>query len=116
MKGRLPDKIRLEHIRDALSDINTFIYGLEFDDFATDTKTKLAVVKALEIVGEAANHLENTTRQLDVTIDWTAIIALRHILVHEYYGIRSEIIWRIITVHTIDLAPKIEALIKTLSE
>ncbi|QMW05886.1 DUF86 domain-containing protein [Spirosoma foliorum] len=57
MKGRLPNKARLEHILDALKTIDIFIEGLTFDEFAVDIKTTFAVVKALEIVGEAANHI-----------------------------------------------------------
>lgn len=116
MKGRLPDKARLEHILDALETVDIFIAGLTFDVFASDLKTTFAVVKALEIVGEAANHVTDEIRELDTTIDWGAIIALRHILVHEYYGIRPEILWRIITKHTAELKPKIRALISQLTE
>jgi uncharacterized protein with HEPN domain len=109
MKGRLPDKIRLEHILDALKTIDSFIEGLTFDEFASDLKTTFAVVKALEIVGEAANHIAADTQALEPAIDWIAIIGLRHVLVHEYYGIRPEILWRIITTHTAELKPKIQA-------
>ena len=116
MKGRLPNKIRLEHILDALKTIDGFVEGLSFDEFASDLKTTFAVVKALEIVGEAANHVTSEIQELDSTIDWSAIIGLRHILVHEYYGIRPEILWRIITTHTAELKPKIQTLINQLTE
>lgn len=116
MKGKLSNKARLEHSQDALHTIDSFIAGQTFDDFALDVKTTFAVVKALEIVGEAAYHVTGDVRELDNTVDWGAIIALRHILVHEYYGIRPEILWRIITVHTADLKPKIQALITQLTE
>lgn len=116
MKGRLPNKARLEHILDALQIIDSFIVGQNFNDFALDIKTTFAVIKALEIVGEAAYHVTSDVRELDNTVDWGAIVALRYILVHEYYGIRSEILWRIITVHTADLKPKIQALINQLTE
>ncbi len=116
MKGRLPDKARLEHILDSLKTIELFIDGLTFEEFALDLKTTFAVVKALEIVGEAANHVSNETQALDSTVDWSAIIALRHVLVHEYYGIRPEILWRIITKHTAELKPKIQVLVNQLTE
>ena len=116
MKGKLPNKARLEHILDALEAIDEFIDGLTFDAFAQDLKTTFAVVKALEIVGEAANHVTDEIQELDNTIDWGAIIALRHILVHEYYGIRPEILWRIVTKHTTELKPKIRRLIDELTE
>ena len=109
MKGKLPNKARLEHIRDALKTIDSFISGQTFDDFALDIKTTYAVVKALEIVGEAAYHVTNDVRKLDNTIDWGAIVALRHILVHEYYSIRPEVLWRIVTVHTTDLKLKVQS-------
>ena len=116
MKGRLPNKARLEHIRDGLLTIDSFIDGQTFEQFAGDLKTTFAVVKALEIIGEATYHRTDDVRELDSSIDWKAIVALRHIVVHEYYGIRPEILWRIITVHTVDLKPKIQALINQLTE
>ena len=88
MKGKLLNKAGLEHSRDALFTIDSFIAGQTFDQFAGDVKTTFAVVKAVKIVGEATYHVTNDVRELDNTIDWSAIIALRHILVHEYYGIR----------------------------
>lgn len=97
MKGKLPNKARLEHIRDALLTLDSFIAGQTFDQFAEDVKTMFAVVKALEIIGEATYHIADDVRGLDSSIDWKAIVALGHILVHEYYGIRPEILWRIIT-------------------
>ena len=108
MKGKLPNKARLEHIRDASETIDSFIIGQTFDDFALDIRMTCAVVKALEIVGEAAYHVTNDVRELDNTTDSGAIVALRHILIHEYYGIRPEILWRIIRVHTTDLKPKVQ--------
>lgn len=116
MKGKLPDKARLEHIRDSLETIDSFIAGQNFEDFASDIKTTYAVVKALEIIGEAAYHVTDDVRKLANTVDWRAIIALRHILVHEYYGIRPEILWRIVTAHTVDLKPKIQAMIDQMTE
>ena len=115
MKGKPADKARLDHISDALDTIDSFIAGLTYEDFAADLKTTFAVVKALEIVGEAANHVTDEIQALDGTIDWGAIIALRHILVHEYYSIRPEILWRIVTSHTADLKPKIQRLIDQLT-
>ncbi len=96
--------------------IDLFIDGQTFDEFVVDTKTIFAVVKALEIIGEAAHHVSGDVQELDDTVDWKAIVALRHILVHEYYGIRPEILWRIITVHTVDLKPKLHVLIDQITE
>ncbi len=69
-------------------------------------------MKLLENVGEAAYRISAATRALGQTIEWTAIVGLRHILVHEYYDIRPKVIWRIINHHTADLKPKIQTLIE----
>ncbi|MFP4091920.1 MAG: DUF86 domain-containing protein [Cyclobacteriaceae bacterium] len=72
---------------------------MDFEAFEKDSKTRFASIKQLEIIGEAANHLTKELKENYKAVQWEPIIALRHILVHEYYGIQSDILWRIITVH-----------------
>ncbi|WP_080056120.1 HepT-like ribonuclease domain-containing protein [Spirosoma aerolatum] len=62
MKGRLPNRTRLEHSLDALESVDEFVAGMTFDAFASDLKITFAVVKALEIVGEATYHVTDEIR------------------------------------------------------
>ncbi len=99
MKNKPNDLARLLHIADAISEVEAYIEGMDFDAFAQDSKTRFASIKQLEIIGEAANHLSVKLKEKHSEVQWQPIIALRHVLVHEYYGIQSDILWRIITVH-----------------
>lgn len=99
MKNKPNDQARLLHMTDAISERENYIRGMDYDAFEQDSKTRFASIKQLEIIGEAAYHLSVRLKEAHAEVQWQPIIALRHILVHEYYGIQSEILWRIITTH-----------------
>lgn len=99
MKDKLNDQARLLHIADAISEIEVYVKDMDYEFFAKDSKTRFASIKQLEIIREAAYHLSKELKETHSNVQWQPIIALRHILVHEYYGIQSDILWRIITAH-----------------
>ena len=96
MKGRIGDRERLGHILDAIAEVESYIVGFDFELFQQDSKTHYATIKQLEIIGEAANNISETTKEIDLSIEWRKIIGLRHILVHEYFGIQVEVVWQIV--------------------
>lgn len=112
MKDKPGDKARLFHIADAISEIEGYVQGMDFEAFDGDSKTKFASIKQLEIIGEAANHLSKELKEKHAEIQWEQIIDLRHVLVHEYYGIQSDILWRIITMHLPAFKASLEPLLK----
>ena len=71
---------------------------------------RIAVVKWIEIIGEAANHISAETKNA-VNVEWSEIIGLRHIVVHEYFGINYDAIWNIAVNDIPVLAQKIEKFI-----
>lgn len=99
MKDKPNDQARLQHMADAITEIEAYVASMDYEAFARDSKTRFASIKQLEIIGEAAHHLSAPLKEAHSDVQWAPIIALRHILVHEYYGIQSDILWRIITVH-----------------
>ncbi|MCB0607724.1 MAG: DUF86 domain-containing protein [Lewinella sp.] len=99
MKEKPPDDARIRHILDAISEIEVYVKEIEFSFFETDSKTKFASIKQLEIIGEAVYHLTDKLKSQFPEIQWKAIEALRHILVHDYYAIQDDILWRIIQTH-----------------
>ncbi len=99
MREKPGDKARLLHIRDAISEIKDYTKGYDQNSFSQDSKTRYAAIKQLEIIGESVYHLTDSLKDKYPDAEWNAIIALRHILIHEYYGIQSDILWRIIVVH-----------------
>ena len=59
MKGELTDKIRIQHILDAISETEVYLNAVNFEDFLTNSEKRFATIKQIEIVGEACNHLSN---------------------------------------------------------
>jgi uncharacterized protein with HEPN domain len=69
---------------------------------------RFASIKQIEIIGEAANYISEETKSKFADIQWKQIVGLRHILVHEYFGIDANLIWQIIS----DDIPKLKEAIK----
>jgi len=97
MKGKTSDKARLHHIVDAICEIENYTRNLTIDEFSGSSEKKFASVKQLEIIGEAASKITKETKSDHPEVEWIIIIALRNILVHEYYVIDENIVWNIIT-------------------
>jgi uncharacterized protein with HEPN domain len=102
MKGKTGDKQRLLHILDAISEIESYITNVDFNTFLSNSMMRFASIKQIEIIGEAANLITQETKDKFIGIDWRPIIGMRHILVHEYFGIDNNLIWQVI----IDDIPK----------
>ena len=97
MKGKISDRARLLHILDAINEIENYTSLITIEEFSKSSEKKFASVKQLEIIGEAAGKITNETKSGHPEVEWTKIIALRNILVHEYYVIDENIVWNIIT-------------------
>ncbi len=102
MSERIPE-ILLADMLDAVQTIFEFTANLSFEQFVNDRKTRDAVTRNLQVLGEAANRVPKEIREKYPDIEWTRIIRSRHILVHDYAGIDYEIIWRIVEVHLLPL-------------
>ena len=96
MREPSKDKGRLEHILESINYIMDFSEGVSFVDFKSDMKLRFAIIKNLEIIGEASNMLTNEFREQHQETPWRQLINLRNVLVHGYYQIKFEIIWEII--------------------
>lgn len=96
MKGKIGDKQRLQHIAEAINEIESYTEGKSLSDFFENSMMRFASVKQIEIIGEAANLLTPELRDTYADVAWRQIIGLRHILVHEYFGIDAEVIWQIV--------------------
>ena len=87
---------QLDDILNSISYIKEYVSGISFDDFADDRKTQDAVVRNLEIIGEAARALPDAIKAEADTVEWYKIVALRNILIHEYFGVNLKIIWDVV--------------------
>jgi len=111
MKGKIGDKQRLLHIIDAISEIQTYTKNESFNVFLSNSMMRFASIKQLEIIGEAANYLSAETKEKFSDIEWKQIIGMRHILVHEYFGIDANLIWQVIINDLPVLKVKIEGVL-----
>jgi len=102
------DKGRLQHILEAINNITEFTSGKTFEIYQKDKILQFAVIKNLEIIGEAAYMITGDFKSKHQTIDWAAIIGMRHMLVHGYYKIRDEIVWATLETDILPLKEKIE--------
>lgn len=92
MKREYDDYLRdmLENAEKAIS----FVQGMDYDGFCKDDKAMYAVIRAFEIIGEAARQIPDDVRQANPEIQWREITAMRNKLTHEYFGVNTKVVWR----------------------
>jgi len=96
MKGKIGDSQRLLHILESIAEIEKYTTDVSIEEFLENSMMRFASIKQIEIIGEAANYISEETKNKFTDIQWRQIIGMRHILVHEYFGIDSQLIWQII--------------------
>ncbi|KYC43012.1 hypothetical protein WA1_12985 [Scytonema hofmannii PCC 7110] len=83
----------LQDILDAITDIETFTDGIDFETFQANREKLLAVVKLIEILGEAVKQIPDSVRSQYSQIPWKAVAGMRDVLVHEYWGMDVNVVW-----------------------
>ncbi len=86
----------LEDILNAVDSAQKFIKGMDNHQFNRDEKTQYACIRALEIIGEAANKLPQSFMKRYPEIPWKEMIGMRHKLIHDYMGVNSQVLWKTI--------------------
>ena len=89
-------KVYLEDILEATRKITAYTTGLSKTVFLEDEKTIDAVVRNLEVIGEAVKKLPEDLRAQHSAVEWKKIAGLRDMLIHEYFGLDAEIVWDIV--------------------
>lgn len=97
MRERIRDKSRLEHILQAIERIRRYTKGKTFDDFIADDMMYYAVVKNIEIIGEASNMLTEEFRNAHPDTPWKLVNGMRNYIVHEYFQVDNNVVWDVIT-------------------
>jgi uncharacterized protein with HEPN domain len=83
-------------MQEACNTISGYVCGMDFEGFCADSRTVDAVVRNLEILGEASNGVPDDKKCLKPDVDWAAIRGLRNRIVHEYFGLSLSVIWAIV--------------------
>lgn len=89
-------RLYIDDILDAVHQIRTYLADQDEEAFTKDRKTQDAVIRNLEIIGEAAGNLPEQIQKGETEIDWRKIMGLRNILIHEYFGINLPIVWDVV--------------------
>jgi uncharacterized protein with HEPN domain len=90
------DRVLLDDIASASARIHEYTNGFSFDAFRADPMRVDAVVRNLEVIGEAAKKLSPERRAQMSEVPWQRIAGLRDVLIHAYFGIDAEIIWDVV--------------------
>jgi len=86
----------LADILDSIHKIDNFTHGMDFIEFKKDEKTIYAVVRALEVIGEASKRIPPNIRKKHPEVPWKLMDGMRDKLIHEYFGVDLSIIWKTI--------------------
>lgn len=106
------DQIRLRHMLDHAREATVLVQGKSCADFKRDRVLQLALVRLIEIVGEAANRVSKTTQGQHPQLAWPQIIGMRHRLIHGYDFIDLDILWQTVTTDLPPLIAELEQLNK----
>jgi uncharacterized protein with HEPN domain len=89
-------RVSLDDILEAAEAIREFTAGMTFEEFRKDRRTSHAVIRDLEVIGEAAKNVPEEVRNRYPEVEWKRMAGLRDILSHHYFGVNVEIVWDIV--------------------
>ena len=111
-KGReLSDYI--DDIINAIADVTDFAHGMSYEMFVADKKTVSAVIRSLEVLGEAAKHIPVSFRKKHPDIPWSKMAGMRDILIHDYMGVDLMTVWKVSQERLLELQPLLKGLKST---
>lgn len=107
------DEDRLRHMLDAAKEAVQFLQGRRRSDLDTERQLALSVVHLLEILGEAASNISEDFRRRHSDIPWSRVAGTRNRLIHGYFDIDLDIVWKIVTTQLPPLISHLEKIVKT---
>ena len=105
-------RLYADDIVEACGKIRRFIAGMEYDAFAADERTRDAVVRNLEVIGEAAKHFPDEVTRKAPQIPWRLICGMRDVLARAYFGLSVKVVWDTATTQIDQLEAAVRALAK----
>ncbi len=108
MRELIRDRERLSHMLVAIERIERYTSGKSYEDFVADDMMYYAVVKNIEIIGEAANMLTSEFQNAHPETPWKQVKGMRNYIVHEYFQIDDIVVWDVVTNNLIELKAQIQ--------
>jgi uncharacterized protein with HEPN domain len=105
------DRVRLLHMIEAADNAMGFVAGFTPAALAQDRRTLFAVIRCIEIVGEAAAKVSEVTRSKAPDIPWGAIVGMRNRLVHAYFDVDTDLVWKTISTELPALKQRLQDLV-----
>jgi len=105
-------KILLQHILESIEWVEDYIYELPEEEFMESVQTQDAVLRRLEIIGEAVRNLSEDFKKLHAAVPWQKIAGMRNILIHEYFDVDLNLVWNTVKKDLPELKKHIEGFLK----
>jgi len=106
------DKDFLHDIQEAIRRIAIYTHGMTYTAFLEDIKTQDAIIRNLEIIGEATKNLSKDLRTNHPQIPWKGMAGVRDRLIHHYFGVNLDIVWEIVTTELPEVSSSLKSLLK----
>lgn len=87
------DLVYLQHILESIDKINRYLKDTSYDSFMFNDMQVDAVVRELEVIGEAANNVSEQFKAKHLNLPWREMVGMRNRLIHEYFGVNTKIVW-----------------------
>jgi uncharacterized protein with HEPN domain len=110
------DREFISDIKEAMERIKKYTTGMSYETFLQDTKTQDAVVRNIEIIGEAAKNLSTNFRKKYMQMDWKKIAGMRDKIIHFYFGVKWDIVWAVIKDKIPTLSEQINSIVNELKK
>lgn len=107
------DLVYIYHILTAIADIKEFTEGMTKKDFLKSKMAEHAVVRNIEVMGEASKHLSDRFREKHNDVPWKDIIKMRNKVTHFYFGISYDIVWKVVKRDIPAVEKKLKAIIES---
>lgn len=104
----------LKDIIQNMRDAEEFVQGVSYDEFSSDKKTFNAVVRAIEVAGEATKHIPETIRAKYPSVPWKEMAGMRDKVIHFYFGVDREAVWIVVKERIPGIRPIIESILREL--
>jgi len=106
----------LKHIADAISDIKRFMKNVNKEEFLENREKQYAVLRALEIIGEATKNLSKEMKAEHPEVNWSDIAGMRDRLIHQYFGVNLDLVWATVKKNLPELENQVSEMLRKTRE